>query len=94
MPSDTSSKDRQSVCTNILPKDEPFAMPAGDRVWQRHAHQKREARLDRVVQRAAGPCDVGLVEGQEFPEPVARKCPRDLGNRSTSAIISNITKPR
>ena len=50
-----------------------FGQPAGNRVGQRHAHQKRERRLNHVVQRAAGPLHVRLVVAQETPEPVAGK---------------------
>ena len=41
---------------------------AGKGIGQRHANQKREARLNRVVQRAAKPLHVRLVVSRNLPE--------------------------
>ncbi len=48
---------------------------ADNRECHRRADEKRERRLNQVVQRAALPLDVRGVEGDELPEPVARERP-------------------
>ena len=75
MPSATSSSDRQRACDEHAAEGAAFGQPAGDRVRQRHTHQEREAGLNRIVQRAAGPIDVRLVVGQEAPEAARREMP-------------------
>ncbi len=73
----------------------PLAPAAGERERQRDADQKRERGLDQIVQRAAGPFDVRLMIGEELPElAVAGSALATRANRSTSAIIRNMTRPR
>ena len=70
-PSATSRSDAPERVQEHAPERAALGDAAGDGVGQRDAHQEREARLDGVVQRAAGPVDVRLVIGQEAPEAAA-----------------------
>ena len=47
----------------------PPGPPARDRIRQRHADQKRERRLDEIVQRAPDPFDVRLLRREKTPDP-------------------------
>ena len=51
---------------------------AGQRERERHSHQKRERRLNHVVERAALPADVALVMAHKSEKGVARDCLGDI----------------
>ena len=87
--------DRQSACAVIQAFDWPLASRLASENGKRHADQKRERRLDQVVERAADPFDVRLMMAEQFPEwsDLAVCRPRG-GDEATSAIIRNMTSPR
>ena len=67
---------------------------AGNRIGQRDADQERKAGLDGIVQGATGPLHMALVIGQQLQNQLPGKAAATRERRSTSAIISSMTKPR
>ena len=70
-PSKMRMSARQNACSVRRHCGLAFGLPPREGERQRDSHQKRERRLDEVVQRATDPRDVGLLLREECPERIA-----------------------
>ena len=70
------------------------ARGGGDREGQRGADEKRERRLDQVVQRAALPRHVVVLKATMAQKLLAGKASWSVHSRIASASMRNITNPR